>query len=164
MDLRIYTSDGTPTATEVCNGLRALMVADSNVNVSGTTTLIMTAKVVGTAFTYSGSSNLTEVLTTANVPGVAYSGNWLCTSVNSSTATTLNSGVPIVAGTWYNLRAIVNAAGTQVSYYINGVLIGTSVVTVTSSALHFVFKLEKTVGTTSRTTSIDYLSWRRVRS
>ena len=161
-----FTSDGAPTAAKVVTGLSTLVNGDSGcaAGATGTTTLILTAHVAGTAFTYSGSSNLTEVLTTANVPGIAYSGNWLCTSVNSSTATTINSGVPIVAGTWYTVRAIINSAGTQVSYYINSVLVGTQTVTVTPVGLRYMFKLEKTVGTTSRTTSIDYICWRRVRS
>jgi len=152
-----------PTATEVCNGLRALMASDFAVNVSGTTTLIMTAKVTGNAFTYSGSSNLTEVLTTANVPQVFYSGNWICSVIKNSTATTINSGIPVVANQWYRLKAVIKADGTSVFFYIDSLFIDEVVAPVPLVALRYIFKLEKTVGTTSRTTSIDYITWRRTR-
>ena len=161
----VYTSDGTPTATEVCNGLRALInIPGHTVSGTGTTTLILTADVPGTPFTYSGTGNLTEVLTTSNVPGVAYSGNWLITSVNSSTATTLNSGVPAVAGKWYRLKAIINDTGTQVFFYVDNVYVGVINTAITTAALRYIFKLEKTLGTVSRTTSIDYICWRRTRA
>lgn len=152
-----------PTATGVCNSLRSLMAADPAVNVSGTITLIMTAKVTGTAFTYSGSANLTEVLTTPNVPEVLYSGNWIATVVKNSTATPYNTGVPVVAGQWYRLKCIVNATGTQAAFYVDNLFIDEIVTPCPTVGLRYVFKLEKTVGTTSRTTSIDYISWRRTR-
>lgn len=66
-----FTSDITPTASEVVTGLKADMAADpawssSAVNVSGTTALIITAKIAGTAFTHAESANLSAVLTTPN--------------------------------------------------------------------------------------------------
>lgn len=152
-----------PTATGVCNALRSLMAADSAVSVSGTVTLIMTAKVAGIAFTYSGSANLTEVLTTANVPEVLYSGNWIATVVKASTATSYDTGVPVVAGQWYRLKAIINATGTQAAFYVDNLFIDELITPCPVVGLRYVFKLEKTLGTTARTTSIDYISWRRTR-
>lgn len=58
-----YTSDATPTAAEVVAGLTSLINADGAcpTTASGTTTLILTPKVLGTAFTHSESANLTAV-------------------------------------------------------------------------------------------------------
>ena len=151
------------TALAVCNALRALMVADTAVDVSGTTTLIMTAKVAGIAFTYSGTANLVQVLTQPNVPLVLYSGNWLASVESSSSETVLNSNIPVVANRWYRLKAVCNAAGTEVFLYIDSLFIGSIVTALPTAALRYVFKLEKTVGTSPRTCSIDYITWRRTR-
>lgn len=152
-----FTSDSTPTATEVVTGLKALMAADPYVTVSGTTTLIMTAKVIGEEFTYSGGTYLTEVLTTPNT-----SNHWIASVVNSSSATPLVTSVPVVANQWYRIKLVcVGADKTYV--YIDDVFMGLITTALPTAGLHFVFKLEKTVGTTARTTSIDYIIWRRTR-
>ena len=63
-----FTSDATPTPTEVVTGLTALINADIGcaVAATGTTTLILTAKVSGIEFTHSESANLVAVDTTPN--------------------------------------------------------------------------------------------------
>lgn len=160
-----FTSDGTPTATEVVTGLKNLIDNDlsSQVVASGTTTLILTSKVAGTAFTYSGSANLTEVLTTANVVEVPYVGNWLIGVINSSSVTYLDSNIPIVAGQFYKLKCVIAANGMETFIYIDDFFVGKISAAIPTAALRFVFKLEKQTGTTARTTSIDYITWRRNR-
>lgn len=160
-----FTSDGTPTATEVCNGLRALINADGPlpVTATGTTTLILTADVISVAFTYSGTANLTQVLTQAAVTQVLYSGNWLANVTVGSTVTSLNTGVPVVAGQWYRLKAVVSADGSNTFIYIDSLFIDKITTPIPIVGMRFVFKLEKTLGTTPRTTSIDYITWRRTR-
>ena len=62
-----FTSDATPTATEIVTGLKALVNAsDEPVTATGTTTLILTADTAGVAFTVSASTNLADVATTLN--------------------------------------------------------------------------------------------------
>jgi len=160
-------SETTPstTATNVVTQLKTLINGDAGcaVAATGTTTLILTAKVTGTAFTYSGTANLTQVLTTANVAQVLYSGNWIISVIKASTATHFNTGVPIVAGQWYRIKAIINATGTQAAFYVDNLFIDEIVTPCPAVGLRYVFKLEKTLGTVSRTTSIDYISWRRTR-
>jgi len=156
-------STASTTALAVCNGLRALMVANVSVNVSGTTTLIMTAKVTGVAFTYSGSANLTEVLTIPNTPEVLYSGNWICSIINNSSITSINSGIPIIAGKWDILSATINAAGNTTWFYVNNILIATVSMQVPLVGMRFLFKLEKTLGIIARSTSIDYIFWNKER-
>jgi hypothetical protein len=160
-------SETTPstTALAVCNAIRALINADGPlpITASGTTTLILTADIPGTAFTYSGTANLTQILTTANVPEVLYKGTWIASVINGSTATNLDTEIPIVANQWYRLKCVVNALGTQVYVYIDSVYIGAITIGVPLVAMRYIFKLEKTLGTQSRTTSIDYITWRRSR-
>lgn len=103
----------------------------------------------GIYFTYTHGSN---------------SGNWQAFSRSSSTSSTVNSSVAVVANTWYKLRAVVNDNGTNVDFYVDGTLIGSATTNIpTSAAMKFVYKLEKTVGTTARTSSLDYINWRMVR-
>ncbi len=65
-----YTSDGSMTATEVADGLRAAMAADlaftARVVATGTATLILTGQVAGEAFTptTSGAGAVTWAATT----------------------------------------------------------------------------------------------------
>lgn len=155
----------TPVATTVVSNLISSINADGPlpVTASGTTTLILTADTPGTPFTYSGTSKLTNVLTTPNVVEVLYSGNWICSVINSSTVTSVNSGVAVVADQWYKLKAIISADGSSVLYYINNALVGTITTAVPTTPVRFIFKLEKTLGTVSRTTSIDYIAWNRDR-
>ncbi len=63
-----FTSDSDPTATEVVTGLKALINADTDcpAAATGTTTLILTAKVAGVGFTTTVSANIDLVLTTPN--------------------------------------------------------------------------------------------------
>lgn len=155
----------TPVTTTVVSNLISSINADGPlpITASGTSTLILTADTAGTAFTYSGTSNLTNVLTTANVVSVSYSGNWVCSVSNNSTVTSVDSGIPIVAGTWYKTSATINAAGTAVYFYIDDVLVATINTAVPLVGMRFIFKLEKTLGTVSRTTSIDYIYWNKER-
>ena len=161
------TVDNTvsPTATQVVTGLKTVINADGPlpITATGTTTLIMTADAAGTAFTYSTTANLTDVLTTANVAQVLYSGNWVCSVINASTVTSVDSGVPVVAGRWDSLSATVDATGSTTYFYVNNLLVATVVTPVPLVGLRFAFKLEKTLGTVSRTTSIDYIFWNKER-
>jgi len=160
-------SETTPstTAANVVTQLSNLINAAAGVAViaTGTTTLILTAKIAGTAFTYSGTANLTQVLTTANVVEVLYSGNWICTVIKNSTATHINSGIPVIAGRWYRLKVVIRFDGTAVYFYIDSLFINELTSPVPTVGLRYIFKLEKSLGTASRTTSIDYITWRRTR-
>jgi hypothetical protein len=91
------------------------------------------------------------------------SGKWVCTTRSSSTSTAVNSSVTVSANTWYKLKAVVNAAGTSVNFYINDTLVGTSTTNIPTAAMHFVFKMEKSLGTTAASSSLDYIGFRMVR-
>jgi hypothetical protein len=96
---------------------------------------------------------------TAN--GTAASANWQCVTVNNGTRTLTTTSVPVVASTWYKLRIFVNAAATQILYFVNGTLVATHTTNIPTFALGRRFKIKqgifKTIGTTNRSVFSDYL-------
>lgn len=75
--------------------------------------------------------------------------------------TTVTSAVTVVANTWYTLRAEINDAGTSVSFFVNGVLIGTSVTNIPNNTGTYIFnpmiKIAKTATAGDATTMLaDY--------
>ena len=73
-----YQADGSATATEICDGLRASLGTVPGITLSGTATLIITASVAGTAFVVEADGNIAVAATTPNaqsaakVPGAYY--------------------------------------------------------------------------------------------
>ncbi len=90
----------------------------------------------------------------------AQSGNWIavCESNNAITSSQGSSPVAVVAGTAYDLRIEVDAAGTEAKFYINGTLLTTLVnnIPVTIARVTGIgSSIAKTVGTTARTVTTD---------
>jgi len=83
----------------------------------------------GIYFTYTHSAN---------------SGSWVGNTTASSSTTAVNSSVVMVVSTWTKLRAVVNAAGTSVEFFINGNSVGTSTTNIPTSAVVAIFGLTKT--------------------
>lgn len=80
-------------------------------------------------------------------------------STGAAATTLVDSGVTVVANTWYTLTMILNTAGTSVSYYINNTLVGTittNIPTGTSRLTTWRVIQQKNIGTTSRTNYLDY--------
>ncbi|CAB4125145.1 hypothetical protein UFOVP53_68 [uncultured Caudovirales phage] len=67
-----------------------------------------------------------------NAIGFSYQGNAVTAgnifgfSSSATLTTTVDSGVQVVAGIWYKLSMVINAAGTQAYYYVNNAYVGTS--------------------------------------
>ncbi len=83
-------------------------------------------------------------------------GNWTISAQNSGVTTNTDSGVAVVADTWYKLRAVVNAAATSIEYFINGVSVGTVSTNIPTVAIAPRATLVKSVGTASRVGYVDY--------
>jgi hypothetical protein len=96
---------------------------------------------------------------TAN--GTIASPNWQCVTANNGTRTLTTTTIPVVANTWYKLRIFVNAAATQILYFVNGTLVATHTTNIPTFALGRRFKIKqgifKTIGTTNRSVFSDYL-------
>lgn len=47
-------------------------------------------------------------------------GNWFCSSAEAGVAINFDTGIALVSGTTYNLKFVINLAGTSLTWYING--------------------------------------------
>lgn len=109
------------------------------------------AEVNGIFFTYDEGG-------TAN--GAAASPNWQCVTTANSVRTLTTSTVPVSTSAWHYLRIEINAAGTSVDFYINGILQATHMTNIPSGTSQTVtprVNISKTIGTTSRFFHMDYL-------
>lgn len=88
-------------------------------------------------------------------------GRWQCQVINNNTVYSADSGITVVAGTWYKLRITVDQLFAR--FYINGTLVHTSsptqIPTGSSRRLGLSVGITKTVGTTARNVHIDYMNF-----
>lgn len=87
--------------------------------------------------------------------------NWRAITRSNSSSTTTDTGVAPAANTFQTLRAEVNAAGTQVQFFIDGVLVAThttNIPTGTGRSTGISVGTERSSGaSTSRTGFVDYI-------
>lgn len=86
-------------------------------------------------------------------------GNWTAETISASTTTATDSGVAVAADTWYKLRIDVNAAGTSVTFYVNGVLVATHSTNIPSVLVAPRARMIKSLGTNSRVGYVDYFKF-----
>ncbi len=83
---------------------------------------------------YAGLGNSTSG-NVQNINGVYFvysdninGGNWVGRTANGGTRTNTNSSIPVTTG-WHNATIVVNAAGTSVEFFIDGVSLGLATTT-----------------------------------
>lgn len=87
--------------------------------------------------------------------------NWIIKSASSSTRTTTVTSKAFVNGEWDRL-GITLVSGVA-SYYVNGVMVGTITTNIPNNVAVFpVAKVEKSVGTTSRSLMIDSFRYQNI--
>jgi hypothetical protein len=94
-----------------------------------------------------------------NAGGGSPTPNWYRNTVSNTTLTSTDTGVAVVAGAWIRLKAVVNAAGTSVEYFINGVSVGTNTTNIptgTGRETGAIYSIVKSAGTTARLADIDW--------
>ena len=105
----------------------------------------------GTIFTYDEGG-------TAN--GTTASANWQCVTIGNSVRTLTTTSVAVTTN-WVKLRIIVNANGTQVTYFIDGTLVATHTTNIPLFSANRFWNVKqgivKTIGVTSRNVICDYL-------
>lgn len=75
------------------------------------------------------------------------SGAWVGKTANGSSRTSVVSATTMAANTWYTLKAVINAAGTSVEFFVNGVSAGTSTTNLPTAALTPLCGMNTTTGT-----------------
>jgi hypothetical protein len=89
------------------------------------------------------------------------SANWTVSTVANSVNTAthqVSTGIAVTATQWYLLEAEVNAAGTSVTYYVDGASVvthSTNIPTGTTRSSNWTAGLTKSLGTTTRTLAVD---------
>ncbi len=109
---------------------------------------------------YSGIGNEPAWNALSNVMYVAYnsatSANWIFLSTKASSTTTTTSSIPVTTG-WHKLKFIVNAAGTSIEFFIDGVSGGTCATNIPVIALPAYTSFRKVLGTGAMYMGIDYI-------
>lgn len=91
--------------------------------------------------------------------------NWVCRTTKAGVTTQTTTSTVVAAGAFRTLGIDINTAGTSVVFSVNGTTVATHTTNI-PGFLNFVgplYKINKTVGTTARSTVIDYfyqkLTW-----
>jgi len=130
-----------PSAAERYSVLSGFSTTNNNVSISN-----------GVLFVYDSSGVVT---------GSTASPNWQVCTDSANTRTFSNTGVAVTANTWYNLKIIVNAAGTSVDFYINDALVKTETRTIPILPVGMMTQIFKGGGTTARTLHVDYIRYKQ---
>ena len=88
------------------------------------------------------------------------SANWRICTASNNTRTKTTTTVPVVADQYIKLKLIVNTAGTNVDFYINGTLAGSITTNIPTAAGFNVgpyFRIRNTLLSTVRSAYIDYV-------
>lgn len=85
------------------------------------------------------------------------SGKWQLLTRNSGTTTTVNGTSGPAANTWTVIEIVINAGGTSVELFADGISQGTSSTNIPTTALGAVAYVAKTAGTTARTVDVDLI-------
>lgn len=85
---------------------------------------------------------------------------WRACCASNSLRAKSSTGVSPVAGTWTRLRAEVNAPGTQVNFFVDGVQVvglGVNIPTAAGRGFGYIHHIVKTLGVAARTVDFDYV-------
>lgn len=84
--------------------------------------------------------------------------NWIMGTAQGGTRTATASALEVAAAAWLRLKVVVNAAGTSVEYFVDGVSIGTVATNIPGAGQNIGFGafIIKSAGTTARTMETDW--------
>lgn len=87
------------------------------------------------------------------------SGKWQYITRASSAETVTDSTVTVAINTWYKLKVVVNAAGTNATFTVNGANSSTVSTNFPATSAGYIFSggIRKTLGTAVREAFIDYV-------
>lgn len=122
------TAAGGGLVQKTTNGSNPIVLANGEVTVE----FVIRVLTTGAADLYVGLSDLTTP--TAEPSNGCYflynsgtnSGNWVGKTANGGARSSANSSDTVVANAWTRLKIVINAAGTSVSFFVDGVEIDNS--------------------------------------
>jgi hypothetical protein len=97
----------------------------------------------GVFFTYSSAAQAT----------------WLVSAEKASVTTSVDSGVTVNAGQWYQLRVKANGIAAPAQFFIDGVLVATIATNLPTVVLNHSALIRGTVGVVSRNMLLDYMAF-----
>lgn len=109
---------------------------------------------------YSSSTGQTEEVVIGYSSGIN-SGKWFLRTQAASTTTDVDSGVTVVADTWYHIKWVCYD-GDKVHFWINGTYGGESTTNISTATMGPIHSIWKTAGTTARTVDTDYWGFKVV--
>lgn len=84
-------------------------------------------------------------------------GKWLAEADDAGSTTTLDSGIAVAAGQFYELSITVNEDATLASFAIDGAAVGTIATNIPAAAVGPALNIFKSAGTTARTFVADWI-------
>lgn len=159
------SSNNTPTTTATLMGLR---LTGGEVIHESLIYLTALSSAASRFVIFTGMTNNSSYTLITNGVYIRYSDNInagvfeaVCNS--GGVTTTLTSGTAAVINTWYKLTIVVNAAGTSVEFFLNGVSFGTIATNIPTTV-----KLASTVAMSNtaalaaaRNSYCDYIFWQK---
>jgi hypothetical protein len=89
-------------------------------------------------------------------------GQWVIKTASASSRTTTNSTIAVTAG-WHDLRVVVNAAGTSITFTVDGVTAGTIVTNIPTAATTAFLALLYGAGTiAANTIQVDLFQYNQI--
>lgn len=87
--------------------------------------------------------------------------NWICKNANGTSTTSTTTSTAVANSTWIDLKIIVSAANSSVSFYINGSLVATHTTNISTGTgvIKPVYRNIKSAGTTATSCYSDYFNY-----
>jgi hypothetical protein len=88
-------------------------------------------------------------------------GRWqACTKTNNNAINSIDTGIAVVANQWYRQTIIINPAGTLATFFIDGVQVASTALSIPIGAgrqTGLAVNILKTLGITARLVNVDYI-------
>lgn len=168
--LRIYTGTTTTGRGAASLGTSTFVLGGGEITIEALVLLPTLSDGTNSYTVYIGSGDQTTSTEHSNGVYFVYShslnsGQWMGRTANSATRTTVNSSITVANNTWYKLRIVSDATGSNVEFFVNGVSIGTSstnLPTGTTKWMGPIYKIVKSAGTSGREILTDYFWFKQV--
>lgn len=85
--------------------------------------------------------------------------NWIMGTKSGGSFTSSSGSLPAVTTGWHTLAFDINAAASTVTFYVDGITIGTSSTNIPSSSMSLGYYIKKTAGSSDCVFNVDYCKY-----